>query len=137
MTETTARYVDATYDVEAVRDHLSALASSIQEDLQAEREELRRSKVKEAWAFLSVDAPASVLLERYRKDAVRLRSEVERGESKLGNAAFVAKAAPDIVAKEREKLEGYRNELARVLPEGHVQIEAPSSSPPPSEEQTQ
>jgi valyl-tRNA synthetase len=61
-----------------------------------------------------VEAPASVLLERYRKDAVRLRGEVERGERKLGNEAFVAKAAPDVVAKEREKLEGYRNELARV-----------------------
>jgi valyl-tRNA synthetase len=61
-----------------------------------------------------VEAPASLLLERYRKDAVRLRSEVTRGESKLGNPAFVAKAAPDVVAKEREKLEGYRNELARV-----------------------
>ncbi|MGB6987176.1 MAG: valine--tRNA ligase [Candidatus Aquilonibacter sp.] len=61
-----------------------------------------------------VEAPVSLLLERYRKDAVRLRSEVERGERKLGNEAFVAKAAPDVVAKEREKLEGYRNELARV-----------------------
>jgi valyl-tRNA synthetase len=61
-----------------------------------------------------VEAPASLLLERYRKDAVRLRSEVERGERKLGNPAFVAKAAPDVVAKERDKLEGYRNELARV-----------------------
>ena len=61
-----------------------------------------------------VEAPASLLLERYRKDAIRLRSEVERGERKLGNEAFVAKAAPDVVAKEKEKLEGYRNELARV-----------------------
>jgi valyl-tRNA synthetase len=61
-----------------------------------------------------VEAPASLLLERYRKDAVRLRGEVERGERKLGNEAFVAKAAPEVVAKEREKLEGYRNELARV-----------------------
>jgi valyl-tRNA synthetase len=61
-----------------------------------------------------VEAPVSLMLERYRKDAVRLRSEVERGELKLGNEAFVAKAAPDVVAKEREKLEGYRNELARV-----------------------
>jgi valyl-tRNA synthetase len=61
-----------------------------------------------------VEAPASLLLERYRKDAVRLRSEVARGERKLGNPDFVAKAAPDVVTKEREKLEGYRNELARV-----------------------
>ena len=61
-----------------------------------------------------VEAPASVLLERYRKDAVRLRGEVARLEQKLANQNFVAKAAPDVVAKEREKLEGYRNELARV-----------------------
>ena len=61
-----------------------------------------------------VEAPASLLLERYRKDAVRLRGEVVRGERKLGNGDFVAKAAPDVVAKEREKLEGYRSELARV-----------------------
>jgi valyl-tRNA synthetase len=61
-----------------------------------------------------VEAPATLLLERYRKDAVRLRNEVERSERKLGNGDFVAKAAPNVVAKEREKLEGYRNELARV-----------------------
>ena len=36
-------------------------------------------------------------------------SEIERGEQKLGNESFVAKAAPDVVAKEREKLEGYRS----------------------------
>jgi valyl-tRNA synthetase len=63
---------------------------------------------------IAVEAPATLLLERYHKDAVRLRSEVERGERKLGNRDFIAKAAPNVVAKEREKLEGYRNELARV-----------------------
>ncbi|MGA8841275.1 MAG: hypothetical protein WB491_12365, partial [Candidatus Aquilonibacter sp.] len=61
-----------------------------------------------------VEAPRTLLLERYRKDAKRLRSEVERGESRLGNHDFIAKAAPIVVTKEREKLEGYRNELARV-----------------------
>ena len=65
-------------------------------------------------AAIVVEAPAMLLLERYRKDAVRLRGEVERGTRKLANEAFVAKAAPGVVAKEREKLEGYRNELARV-----------------------
>ena len=61
-----------------------------------------------------VEAPRALLLERYRKDAVRLRSEVARGESKLDDPAFVAKAPPNVVAKEQAKLEGYRNELARV-----------------------
>jgi valyl-tRNA synthetase len=65
-------------------------------------------------AAIVVEAPRLLLLERYRKDAVRLRSEVERGERKLGNEQFVAKAAPDVIAKEREKLQGYRDELARV-----------------------
>ncbi len=61
-----------------------------------------------------VDAPREFLVDRYRKDAKRLRGEVERGEKKLGNVQFTAKAAPDVVAKEREKLESYRNELKRV-----------------------
>ena len=63
---------------------------------------------------IELKAAQNVRIERYRKDAARLRSEVERGEKKLANEAFVAKAAPDVVAKEREKLEAYRNELARV-----------------------
>jgi valyl-tRNA synthetase len=54
----------------------------------------------------------SVLAERYVREIARLRGEVERSEKKLANAQFVAKAAPDVVAKEREKLEGYRRELA-------------------------
>ncbi len=54
-----------------------------------------------------------MLEERYRKALAHLQSEIDRGERKLANEAFVAKAAPDVVAKEREKLEGYRAELAR------------------------
>ena len=40
-----------------------------------------------------------------------LQSEVERAEKKLGNEGFVAKAPPEVVASEREKLERYRSEL--------------------------
>ena len=53
------------------------------------------------------------LEQRYQKDVARLQSEIERGEKKLANEAFVAKAAPHVVAAEREKLQGYRAELAR------------------------
>ena len=70
--------------------------------------------VEEAVAGVTARAPRGVLAQRYRREAVQLRSEVERGEKKLRNEAFVAKAAPDVVAKEREKLETYRAELARV-----------------------
>ena len=41
----------------------------------------------------------------------RLRREVERAERMLANEKFVANAAPEVVAGEREKLEQYRAEL--------------------------
>jgi valyl-tRNA synthetase len=68
----------------------------------------------ESLALVQGVAPKGVLAERFKKEAVRLRAEVERGEQKLANEKFVANAKPDVVAKEREKLEGYRGELARV-----------------------
>jgi valyl-tRNA synthetase len=40
-----------------------------------------------------------------------LRAEVARGESKLANEGFVAKAPPEVVEAERRKLEAYRTEL--------------------------
>jgi valyl-tRNA synthetase len=71
--------------------------------------------VAEGLAAVEGRAPKGVMLDRYRKEAGRLRNEVDRGEKKLGNESFTAKAAPEVVAKEREKLEGYRSELVRVL----------------------
>jgi valyl-tRNA synthetase len=41
----------------------------------------------------------------------RLEGEIERLERKLGNEGFVAKAPPEVVTAEREKLDGYRAEL--------------------------
>ncbi len=79
-----------------------------------ERIETAASTVPDALAAVQGVAPKGVLLERYKKEAARLRSEVERGQAKLANERFVANAKPDVVAKEREKLEGYRSELARV-----------------------
>ncbi|MGZ3520828.1 MAG: valine--tRNA ligase [Vulcanimicrobiaceae bacterium] len=71
--------------------------------------------LENALAAIRVEAPKHILLERYLKEVERLRAEVERCEKKLGNEKFVANAKPDVVAKEREKLEAYRSELARVL----------------------
>ncbi len=48
--------------------------------------------------------------------ATELRAEVERGERKLANEGFVAKAPADVVAAEREKLDAYRAELAELEP---------------------
>ncbi|MBV8244785.1 MAG: hypothetical protein JOZ38_02580, partial [Candidatus Eremiobacteraeota bacterium] len=59
-------------------------------------------------------APKELLVARWRKDVERLRGEVERAERKLSNKGFVERADPHVVASEREKLDGYRTELARV-----------------------
>jgi valyl-tRNA synthetase len=45
------------------------------------------------------------------KERGRLRKEIERGERMLANDKFVANAAPEVVAAEREKLQQYRAEL--------------------------
>ena len=58
-------------------------------------------------------ADTAKLRERYTRDIARLESEVERSEKKLANPGFIAKASPDIIAAEREKLEQYRRDLER------------------------
>jgi valyl-tRNA synthetase len=58
--------------------------------------------IDEALAALGVRAPRELLAERYRKEALQLRSEIDRGERKLGNEAFVAKAAPNVVEGARK-----------------------------------
>ena len=66
-----------------------------------------------ALAAVVARAPREIMLERHRKEAVRLQGEVERGERKLANQQFVANARPEVVALEREKLQRYREELVR------------------------
>jgi valyl-tRNA synthetase len=48
---------------------------------------------------------------RIEERRAKLRAEVERGEGKLSNEGFVAKAPADVVDAEREKLDAYRAEL--------------------------
>jgi valyl-tRNA synthetase len=57
---------------------------------------------------------AAAVAERLEKRREELRAEVERGERKLGNKGFVAKAPPEVVEEERGKLERYRTELAEL-----------------------
>jgi valyl-tRNA synthetase len=49
--------------------------------------------------------------ERIDERRKKLRAEVERGEGKLANQGFVAKAPADVVDAERAKLDAYRAEL--------------------------
>jgi valyl-tRNA synthetase len=54
---------------------------------------------------------AEAVAARLEKRREELRSEVERGERKLGNEGFVAKAPAEVIEEERGKLERYRAEL--------------------------
>ena len=51
-------------------------------------------------------------ISRLQKEAKKLKSEVTRGEKKLGNEKFVANAPEAVVAKEKEKLANYKQQLA-------------------------
>jgi len=57
---------------------------------------------------------AEAVAGRLGKRREELRAEVERGERKLGNEGFLAKAPVEVVEEERGKLERYRAELAEL-----------------------
>ncbi len=59
----------------------------------------------------SEELDAAAVASRLEERRAKLRSEVERGERKLGNEGFVAKAPPEVVEEERGKLAAYRAEL--------------------------
>lgn len=53
-------------------------------------------------------------LARLDGEIKKTHGEIKRIEGKLGNEGFVAKAPEAVVAKEREKLEGYKETLAKL-----------------------
>ncbi|RZA00986.1 MAG: valine--tRNA ligase, partial [Proteobacteria bacterium] len=58
---------------------------------------------------------------RLQNEIKKARADVEFTEKRLGNEAFVAKAKPELVAKERAGLEGFREKL-RVLEEALAKL---------------
>jgi valyl-tRNA synthetase len=64
-------------------------------------------------------------------EIARLQKEITRAEAMLANERFVAKAPPEVVETEREKLERYRRELAALEGSAHMEgsadIEGPGS----------
>ena len=49
--------------------------------------------------------------QRLKKDMEKTKAEIERAEKKLANENFVKKAKPEVVQKEREKLETHKENL--------------------------
>ena len=62
----------------------------------------------------SDEVDADQVAARIGAERERLQGEIERLERKLGNEGFVAKAPPEVVEAEREKLDGYRAELGEL-----------------------
>ncbi|MBQ9624789.1 MAG: hypothetical protein IJR47_01650, partial [Clostridia bacterium] len=56
-----------------------------------------------------------VELQRLDKEKHRLESEIKRGEGKLSNQGFIAKAPKELVEEERKKLQGYKDMYDKVL----------------------
>jgi valyl-tRNA synthetase len=74
-------------------------------------DEVRLTKIGPVQILPSDQLDAAAVAERLEKRREELRAEVERGERKLGNEGFVAKAPAEVVEEERGKLERYRAEL--------------------------
>ncbi|HVB24037.1 MAG TPA: valine--tRNA ligase, partial [Ktedonobacteraceae bacterium] len=54
-------------------------------------------------------------LERLDKDIVLARQDIARIQSKLGNEAFVTRAKPEVVEKERERLSAAEERIGKLL----------------------
>ncbi|MCL9775017.1 valine--tRNA ligase [Vibrio methylphosphonaticus] len=53
-------------------------------------------------------------LARLDKEMAKIQGEIKRTEGKLSNEGFVAKAPEAVIAKEREKLDGYKETLIKL-----------------------
>jgi valyl-tRNA synthetase len=64
---------------------------------------------------VEIDVPAEIA--RLEKEIARLESEIAKAESKLGNASFVDRAPPAVVAQERQRMADFGNTLSMLKPQ--------------------
>jgi valyl-tRNA synthetase len=64
--------------------------------------------------MLKIEVDVAAERERLGKEAERLENEIRKAEVKLGNASFVERAPPAVVAQEKERLAGFGATLAKV-----------------------
>jgi valyl-tRNA synthetase len=64
--------------------------------------------------MLKIEVDVGAERERLGKEIERLENEIRKAEGKLGNASFVERAPPAVVAQEKERLAGFGATLAKV-----------------------
>jgi valyl-tRNA synthetase len=64
--------------------------------------------------MLKVEIDLAAERERLTKEVARLKGEIAKAQGKLGNASFVERAPPHVVAQERERLSSFGNTLEQV-----------------------
>jgi len=62
--------------------------------------------------FMEIDAAAEKL--RLGKEIARLEGEISKATAKLGNAAFVAKAPPEVIAQSHQRVAEFGDTLSKV-----------------------
>ncbi|HOX91995.1 MAG TPA: class I tRNA ligase family protein, partial [Spirochaetales bacterium] len=69
----------------------------------------------ECYAYAREAVDISALALRFRKEAEKENAFADKVDAKLSNAGFANSAPPEVIAKEREKLEAARTRAAKLL----------------------
>ena len=86
--------------VDAVREHIRAFAASIRDELEAERDALRRARVEDRWSVLSVAAPTSLAV------GVAMTGEATSILGPVGTLGVAALAVTQCFVQRREGRRG-------------------------------